>query len=320
MRPITGSWFEFYHHSRLEGKYYNDALRSFTEEQWRALINDMHSIGMDTLVLMCSSLVYEDSAESYAPVTVFPEPADMVCKDPIDVLMDETQKLGMKVFLSAGFYGFWEDAAGNIRSSEVKERAFRAVDTLYKHYKDHESFAGWYLPDETEAGPYFDEAFIDFVAEYAEKLKTLTPDKPILAAPYGTNQISCDDHFVDQLKRLKCDIVAWQDEVGVEKSTEYETGAYYAALRRAFDKAGGPALWADLEIFRFEGEVYESALLPADFERVRRQIEAISPYVDKILCYCYIGMMTKPGSIAKCGFEGGEKLYEDYRREFHDKR
>ena len=57
MKRIEGTWFEFWHHNRPEGKYYNAACRSFTEAQWRALLQDIHTAGMDTLVLTASSMV-----------------------------------------------------------------------------------------------------------------------------------------------------------------------------------------------------------------------------------------------------------------------
>ncbi len=34
IKAIEGSWFEFQHHSLIEGKYWNPALAAFTAEQW----------------------------------------------------------------------------------------------------------------------------------------------------------------------------------------------------------------------------------------------------------------------------------------------
>ena len=67
-----------------------------------------------------------------------------------------------------------------------------------------------------------------------------------------------------------------------------------------------------MEIFEFENEVYKSALLPASFDRVLRQLEAVSPWVDKILVYQYQGMMNKPGSVAFAGCAASNQLYSDY--------
>jgi hypothetical protein len=108
------------------------------------------------------------------------------------------------------------------------------------------------------------------------------------------------------------DVIAYQDEVGVRKSTPQETPRFYEGLRRAHDRAHRSAIWADMEIFECEGAVYRSALLPAPFERVLGQMAAISPFVDKILVYQYLGMMNRPGSGAFCGRAESAKLYSDY--------
>ena len=275
------------------------------------MISDMAELGMDTLVLTCSSLAYADSAESYAPVTVFPQ-SDMVCPNAMDILMEEAARLHLSVYLSVGFYGNWVDPVGNMRSAEVEERAKTAAQTLYAAYASNPAFAGWYLPDETEAGPYFRPVFLDYVNRYSRFFRALDPGKPILIAPYGTNKISADDTFVRQLEEMDVDYVAYQDEVGVQKSTSDQTGEYYAALRRAHDKAGKSRLWADIEMFDFEGRVYGSALIPAKIERIEKQIAAVSPYVEKILCYAYPGLLSRPGSIARCGTPETETLYMGY--------
>lgn len=314
MKPIEGAWIEFRHHSDPEGKYYNPELRRFTREQWQQMIRDMHHLGMDTAVLTFTALVTETEALSYAPVDVFSGPADMGCPDALDAVTEEMEKLGMHLFISVGFYGFWKDPDANMQSREVDERAFRAAELLYEQYRGYRCFEGWYLPDETEAGPYFQEFFIDYVNRYAKKLRAMDPAKKILIAPYGTNKIRTDDIFVDQLKRLDCDYVAYQDEVGVQKSTEEQTGEYYRRLREAHDRAGRSRLWADMEVFEFEGEVYRSALLPAKISRIEKQMQAVSPWVEKILVYAYPGLLARPGSIATYAGTEPARLYAEYEQ------
>src|SRR5690606_40438609 len=51
--------------------------------------------------------------------------------------------------------------------------------------------------------------------------------------------------------------------------------------------SGRNELWADVEVFEFEGDVYRSALLPAAPERVLAQLEAVSEFVEKIFIYQY---------------------------------
>jgi hypothetical protein len=65
--------------------------------------------------------------------------------------------------------------------------------------------------------------------------------------------------------------------------------------------------------FEFEGRVFFSPLRPAPFERVRRQLEAVSPFVDRILVYQLQGMMNSPGSRAFAGHPDSAMLYQNYR-------
>jgi hypothetical protein len=111
---------------------------------------------------------------------------------------------------------------------------------------------------------------------------------------------------------LDVDIIAYQDEIGVRKTQAGTAGKYYEDLYKMHIKAGRARLWADLEIFAFEGEVYQSALLPAPFERILTQMEDISPFVENILIYQYLGMMNRPGTLAYAGYKDSEKLYVDY--------
>ncbi len=312
MKTISGTWFEFKHHNEPEGTYWNAACRSFTEDQWRAKIREIHDIGMEYLVLLCTSLVYEDRREAYFPTEIYPFPEDMVCKNPIGVMLEECDSLDMKVFLSVGFYGVWTETLENITSPEVTARAFQAMEEIYERYGHHKSFYGWYYPDETCIEGYFRQEFITYCNAYSAKAHALDPSKKILIAPYGTNMLTADHHYVEQLKVLDVDIIAYQDEIGVRKSGVDQTGAYYKALRAAHDKAGRSALWADMEVFEFEGAVYESPLIPASIDRIRQQLAAISPYVDQVLCFEYLGMFNQPGTTAFCGHPGSTKLYQDY--------
>lgn len=319
LKPIVGTWFEFQHHNVPEGKYWNPICRNFSEEQWREKIREIASVGMEYIVLLCTSLVYEDYAESYFDSGIYPFAKDFACPNPIEVILDEAEKVGIKIFISVGFYGVWTQTFNNMTSPEVTARAFKAMEMLYRDFGHYKSFYGWYYPDESCISKYFDQEFIDYINRYSDFAHSLDKTKKTLIAPYGTNMLVADDHYVSQLEKINVDIVAYQDEIGVQKATPDQTGAYYAALKRAHDKAGRSALWADMEVFEFEDTVYRSALIPADFERIKNQLEAISPHVEKVLCYQYMGLFNRPGTIAYCGHPDSIKLYNDYVAHFGKK-
>lgn len=145
-----------------------------------------------------------------------------------------------------------------------------------------------------------------------KKCCELTPEKKTLIAPYGTNLVFANKKFVDTLANLDVDFVAYQDEVGVRKTPVERTQKLFEKLKKAHDKAGRSKLWADIELFDFEGLVYQSALIPAKIERIKKQIENISPYADKILCYQYLGIMNPQSSNSFAGHPDSIKLYNDY--------
>lgn len=309
---INGTWFEFIHHTGCEGKYWDSACRGFTSAQWEQKVDEIASLGMKYIVLMNTASCSSDGGECFFETDIFPF-ADIACTDPIEALLTAADRNDLRVFVSCGFYGNRLRPARNMSSAEVTERAFKAMDELWVRYGKHTSFYGWYFPDETCVWGHFSRKFIDYVNRYSAKAHEIAPNTKTLIAPYGTKIIRADKKYIRQLKKLDVDIIAYQDEVGVKKSTPAQTAKYFRRLRRAHDAPGTPALWADMEIFTFEKIVYRSALIPAPAERIRQQLASVAPYVDEVLCYQYQGMVNMPGTDAFCGHPESENLYREIK-------
>jgi hypothetical protein len=306
VKPISGSWFEFQHHATVEGVDWNPALANFSSDQWDLKIKEIAETGMEYLVLMATALYYR----SFYHTKIFPV-WRLACDDPMEAVLSAADKYGIKFFIGGGFYGQW-DSPGIVADPVAAKKRLQAIDEITRVYGHHKSFYGWYWPNEAFIDRHFSNEFIDYVNTCSRLAHQLTPRARIMIAPYGTRVAVPDDQYVRQLESLDVDIIAYQDEVGVRKSRVEETTAFYEGLRKAHDRARRGAIWADLEIFEFENVVYKSALLPAPFERVLRQMEAVSQWVDKILVYQYQGMMNKPGSPAFCGSPGSTRLYTEY--------
>ena len=307
-RRIDGTFFEFRHHNTPEGKYWNPALEKFEGTDWRRKVREISELGMEYIVIMATAL-YD---KCYFKSEVFPF-AETICADPIEEVLDEADKCGVKVFLGNGFYGDWRKAGNNIKDKEVIARSFRAMEELAMLYGHHESFYGWYFPDETCIILKFSGDFVKYVNLCSAHCHSLTPEKKTLIAPYGTNLALANNRYVRTLAELDVDFIAYQDEVGVRKTKVDRTKRIFEKLRKAHDKAGRSQLWADIELFDFEGMVYKSALIPADFDRIRKQIENVAPYADKILSYQYLGLMNPAESLSFSGHPTSAKLYEDYK-------
>lgn len=306
-RGLDGTFFDFHHHNTAEGKYFNPALDSFTESDWRQKVREIAELKMEYIIIMATALF----DRCYFDSEVFPR-ADIPCADPIEAVLDEADKLNINVFLGNGFYGDWTKPSVNITSEEVLDRTFRAMDELAKKYSHHKSFYGWYFPDEVCIILRFSKKFVNYVNLCTKRCREITPGKKTLIAPYGTNLTLTNSYYVDALASLDVDFIAYQDEIGVQKTRVWQSERIFARLKKAHDKAGRAALWADIELFKFEGMVYKSALLPADFSRIQRQIENVSPYVDKIVGYQYTGLMNPKNSPSFAGHESSAKFYEEY--------
>ena len=306
-RKIDGTFFEFCHHNTAEGKYWNPALKNFSSENWRQKIREISNMGMEYVVIMATAL-YE---KCYFKSSVFSF-ADISCADPIEEILSEADICGLKIFLGNGFYGDWRKANYNITSKDVINRSFKAMEELAEQYAHHPSFYGWYFPDETCIILHFSNNFMKYVNNCSAFCHSLTPDKKTLIAPFGTNLVWANNKFIRQLAELDVDFIAYQDEVGVRKTKVDRTKRLFEKLRIAHDKAGRSELWADIELFDFEGMVYNSSLIPANFERVKKQIENVAPYADKILAYQYLGLMNPTNSQAFAGHPDSAKLYENY--------
>ena len=314
---ITGSWFEFQHPNPYEGAW-NPVTMRFTANQWRAMITDMKNIGMEYLVLM--NCAWEN--KTFYKSRHF-ESMDTACPDPMSVMFETADELGMKIFVANDMFdpSFERccDMQHMFTSPEVWKRRESAMVELVERFGHHNSFYGWYWMNELDIFPNYSDVFIEYVNRSRKFADSLAAGKKTLIAPYGTFHLVADDGFCRQLERLDVDYIAYQDEIGVRKANVEWTPLYFERLRRAHDKVGRAALWADMETFEFEGRIYKSPLHAAPVSRVIRQLEAISPFVDRVLIYEYPGIMSRPGSAAHIATPGASELYvgyENYRNAF----
>jgi hypothetical protein len=308
---------DFQHQNPHDGDYWNETTRRFTAEQWRGKVGEMAALGLEYIVIMSSAL--DDKA--FYP-SDFMARHDLTCADPIAAVLEAAQAYGLKVFVSAGFYGHTTEETSE--AADYLEWHQILAAELYRLYAHYPAFYGWYVPNEAEVNGHYSDGFMRFMADFVPYLKTpLQHPKRVLIAPYGTRKVVEDEAFVSQLRALGTagvDFIAYQDEVGVRKTQVDELDAIYARLRRLHDHAaeGGnaaPALWADIELFEFEGATYASALIPATLDRILRQLAAIAPHVDTMLCYQTHGLLNPPDSSQFCGHPDTAKLWQEYREQ-----
>jgi len=314
IKPIVGSWFQFEHHNQLGSKHWNHMLPKFTTEQWKTLVHDMHEIGFEYLVLL--SVAY--NGKTYYPSDLWSR-HDFVCEDPMEAVLTAADECGIKFFVSNDYWHDWTRVESGMRDEATWTLREKGMEETAEKYAHHKSFYGWYYPNESELKPLLPDVAVNYINRCSKIVRSLTPNALTMIAPYGTRYVTRNDQYVRQLEQLDVNIIAYQDEVGVRKIKVGEAGKYFEDLYFMHTKAGRARLWADVEIFDFEAEIYRSPGIPATFDRILLQLADVSPYVEHTLIFQYQGMMNKPGTTAYAGRKDTEKLYTDYVQWLRDK-
>jgi hypothetical protein len=239
--------------------------------------------------------------------------------DVLEAVFRASDDLGMKVMLGLGRSGdthlLWE-----FEKPDWKERNARAIEIsgrvaseLWARYGSRPSFYGWYLTHEmndlARASAYYDPV--------ARLLHQLCPEAPVLVAPAGTPIIRAED-----LRSSEVDIFAYQDAVGagyMPNRYTYRPELRLVELPRLYadysrlHSGTGKHFWADLELWEMDGTKGYSGAYPASPERVRRQIEAITPWADFLTGYEAGGFLDPEGTGNALADHRARVLYESLR-------
>lgn len=305
-KPIRGSWISVWWDDRRH-HYWNEACLHFTARQWEILVEDVAALDMNYLVL----LAIAKGGKAFYDTRLLPK-VEMACPDPIEAMLIAADRVGIKFFISSDWYGEWNAQA--LTDPDCVRKRFQMMEEIASRYGHHRSFYGWYWPNEACLTPYFEASFVGYINSSTTEAKRLTPRAKTLTAPYGTSRAVCDDAFLRQLEKLDVDIIAYQDEVGCLRMNPETSAKAFATLRQAHARVPQRALWADVEVFSWEGKPNDqnSPLIPAPWPRVRAQLEAVSPFADEILIYQYQGLLNRPGTRAFAGHPQSTELYNDY--------
>lgn len=306
VKPIHGTWFSVYWTDKRH-YYWNDACIGYNAEQWDALIRDMASLGLKYIV-MTNVMIEGASIYDSAFATKYP----MACDDPMEEVFKAADKYGMKIFMTNDYYDKF--SFEEVLCAESVKGRTAIIEELVRRYGHHKSFYGWYWAWEAYIGPYFSDHFMAYINQSTAVAREYTPNAKFLTAPYGTSNAVCDSKYLSQLEKLDVDIIAYQDTVGCFATDIDGSRRAFETLRKAHDLVPQRKLWADVETFDWEGEANrrETPLIAAKFERLEKQLGAVSPYVDEILVFIFEGLLTNPDSIAYTGYAEGARYYKEY--------
>lgn len=334
-KRIDGGWFEFYHWSEDEGRFWNEDIIKLTNNQWGELIRGMHEIEMNIVVIQelfrnqkyvgqhtmpttgytgfpyYKSELYPlragqsllDNVENGKSSVNYPEWKNIAADSALESVLTEADRNGMKVFLGVGMYA-WFDF-----SQPALDWSMKVAEELWEKYGSHKSFYGWYISSEI-AGNLGDNderrrELVHFFEVFTPYVRSLAPDKPVMLATNCHDIKSSNGFYFPLLKNL--DILC---PFGFHRMPPNDyTGSEAARVLQEYCDEAGSHLWMDLEVFLF---AEKNALYPRPVEQVITDLLMFDNF-EKICCYSYTGLMNAGWQTGKPGGEKTVKLFDDYK-------
>ena len=310
-KPIKGTFINFTYQDE-RNKYMNPTwIDPTSPELWRLKIKELSEMGIEYVIIM---YVANDGKAFYP--SRFMSPAYSSGKEsPVEAVMNAADENNIKIFMSTGWAKNQDD---NPSLPEIREIQVKIMHETASLFSGHKSFYGWYLPCEDVVGPFLSQKAVDAANSLTEEARKVTPDAKVLISPYGLRMAKFDDgRYLEQIAKLKVDIIAYQDEIGcvVEPVPLNHMKENFRHLREVHDKTK-IELWANNESFTWEKglNVRPSALIPAPFPRLLSQLAGVSVAgVDEVISFAVCGIMDKPGSEIPIGQPYfATKAYQDY--------
>ncbi len=312
-RLIDGAWCGLYHWSEAEGRLWNRELRNFTAGDWRELVQGMHDLGMDIIViqeLFRNEEYYGKHqierngyrGKSFYPSALVPERMSIACEDPVEEILAAADHLDMMVLPGIGMYAWFDFTPGSLNWH------CRVAEEVYERYGHHKSLYGWYISEEVfgnlNYGPDTERHIVEFFRQFGALRNRLEPTMPVMLAPNCFHVPASLDAWNNLAREL--DIICPFGFHRMEAS-DIGAGAVIDLFQKIADE-NGAHLWLDMEAFLFHPD---QALYPRPMDEITTELEGFQGF-EKILCYQYPGLFNAPASKRKPGGPDTVQLYHDY--------
>jgi hypothetical protein len=310
-KQVHGTFINFVYEDE-RNKYMNpDEVDMMSPDLWRLKINELSEMGVEYIILMYVA----NEGKSFYPSDFMPHAYPSGKESPVEAIMDASDKLNLKVFMSTGWAKDQDDNPGLPATRAIQIKIMHETSKLFSN---HKSFYGWYLPCEDVVGPYLSQKAVDAANSLTAEAKNLTPKARVMISPYGLRLAKFDDSgFADQIAKLNVDIIAYQDEIGcvVEPLPLAHMKENFVNLQEVHNKTK-IELWSNNEFFTWEKglNVRPSALIPAPFPRFLSQLVGVSKAgVNEVISFAVCGILDKPDSKIPIGQPFfAAKAYQEY--------
>jgi hypothetical protein len=321
MKPlITGSFIDIQHVNNWDAQYWVDECRAWRDENWEAMVGDMHALGLDT-VLLTGCAIWGRPLYPANPKTVGIQ-LPMLCPDPVGAILRAADRRGMGVYLGLGAFGRYSLNANPDLSPEHDAWLANMAEDLREKYGHLAALRGFYITAEAHGikeGGLFDPADCDKTARFVQRIRERVGKAQLVMSPANLKKPRPEqlDQLARQLEQLNVDIFAYQDHAGFEKVYRnlnfYEAAEGYQIIKPLHQKLG-QQMWVNCEVFEYTEKRPDGRRIctPCAFERLERQLAVAAPVADKLIIYQYQGLMNKRTPLVNIGGPGCDALHDAY--------
>ncbi|BEG97771.1 hypothetical protein BSYN_00360 [Bacteroides sedimenti] len=279
-----------------EGSFIQESLvKNWDDDQWFQELKTLKEAGMKYLIFAPTLLVDKNGRSTYLYPSSYAGKNEKPSKDLLELCLRNAKKCGLKVFVGLNMNDKWwsVDFTPDWLYQQMKN-GNKIADELVALYKKKygDTMYGWYwvwevdnLHANTEENQFILANALNINLDH---LNRLTPDMPFMLSPFvnqklGTaaenrkiwESVFARTHFKNG------DIFSPQDCVGAG-GLEIETlPEWFSNIRQAVNTKPGLKFWANVEIFD------QRFWTTASLGRFRKQLDAVNPYVNKIITFAY---------------------------------
>jgi len=276
---------------RVQGSFIQaDLASSFNGVKWRTEYAAMNAAGVSELILQWTADSKGKTAQYPTTLPGYTGTSDMVSQ-----ALTNADAAGIDVYVGLQSNSDWWKGYSTDGAWLASEAALsnKLADDLWKQYKSHPSFKGWYLWFEVDNVAFPTSAewdnLIAFYKTVGDHLHALTPGKKIVISPYfnasedegGLVSADWQDMWTYILASSPIDVIALQDGVGVGHATVDQLPEWFGATKRAVDSKTGCQLWGNAENF------YIADNSPMAIQELVADMKAEAPFVTHFVSFSF---------------------------------
>lgn len=268
--------------------------KAWSTQQWTEEFNRLQQIGTRALIIQWAQ---------HNNVAFYPTANNR--DSMLDRVASAAADSGLDFYTGLALNSEWlkPETLNHDKISNALEENKQVATIIHQHFGNHARFRGWYVPQELTDLFYTDdqrELIIGFFSELTGFIRKFDALKPILASGYTSPEKSHLVKFTMWWMRVfdetGIDTLLFQDGAGTANQKKWEKIApYVEAISIIDDEYFSGDIWFIAEIFtQIEGPEINNRpfkAVPANFERVAKQLDMLGRFGKKIANYAYFPYM-----------------------------